>query len=265
MSVRRLVAVSLLIGVAAANVLSAQQADSAPPSPGRFLGRLVNSLDSTPVRSADLRLLFVDSTRTVRSRRGDSLEIFVDTARSRVTVSDSTGAFAVRRLATGHYLIHVRRIGFTPVQAALYVDTGAVVATLKLEPSSVLLAKVEIKEMSVDRAKQKLDRNGFFTRENSGLPGTFIDRAEILKRNPLNVAELLEWYGVSSGDILLDRMPFDFESLRAYPADLVLGVEIYRHGRPTEFNGTRFAPTMMSPGGLQASMAPLVVIWTFIP
>ena len=265
MLARRLVAVSLLIGIAAAHTLSAQQTDSAPPPTARFLGRLINSLDSTPVRSADLRLLFVDSTRIVRNRRGDSLEIFVDTARSRVTVSDSTGAFAVHRLATGHYLMHVRRIGFTPIQAALYVDTSAVEATLKLEPNSVLLAKVEIKEMSVDRAKQKLDGNGFFTREHSGMSGTFIERDEILKRNPLNVAELLEWYGVSSGDIVMDRMPSDFESLRAYPADLVLGIEIYRHGRPTEFNGTRFAPTMMSPGGLQASMAPLVVIWTFIP
>src|SRR5215475_12199422 len=135
MSVRRLVAGSLLIGIAAAHALSAQQADSARPPSGRFLGRLLNSLDSTPVRSADLRLLFVDSTRMVRSRRGDSLEIFVDTARSRVTVSDSSGAFAVRGLATGHYLIHVRRIGYTPLQAALYVDTGAVQAALSIERS----------------------------------------------------------------------------------------------------------------------------------
>src|SRR5215471_10158701 len=219
MLARRLVAVSLLIGIAAAHTLSAQQTDSAPPPTARFLGRLINSLDSTPVRSADLRLLFVDSTHIVRSRRGDSLEIFVDTARSRVTVSDSTGAFAVRRLATGHYLIHVRRIGFTPLQAALYVDTGAVEATMRLEPSSVLLAKVEIKEMSVDRAKQKLDRNGFFTREHSGMSGTFIDRAEILKRKPITVADMLEWYGVSSGDVVMDWMPSDFESLRTYPAD----------------------------------------------
>lgn len=262
---RRLVAASLLIGVAAAHALSAQQADSATLPTGRFLGRLVNSLDSTPVRSADLRLLFVDSTRMVRSRRGDSLEIFIDTLRSRVTVSDSSGAFAVRRLATGHYLVHIRRIGFAPVQAALYVDTGAVVATMRLEPNSVLLAKVEIKEMSIDRAKEKLDRNGFFTRENSGESGTFINRDEILKRKPISVAELLEWYGVSNGDILMDRMPSDFESLRTYPADLVLGVEIYRHGRPTEFNGTRSASSMFSSGGLQASMTPLVVIWTFIP
>src|SRR5262252_6443723 len=152
MSVRRFVAVSLLIGVAAAHALSAQQADSALPPTGRFLGRLLNSLDSTPVRSADLRLLFVDSARRVRGRRGDSLEIFVDTLRSRVAVTDSLGAFAVRRLATGHYLIHIRRIGFRPLEAALYVDTGAVETMMRLEPSSVLLAKVEIKEMSVDRA-----------------------------------------------------------------------------------------------------------------
>jgi hypothetical protein len=267
MSSRRLVAIVLFLagGVAPAAGLWAQRADSAAAPTGRFFGRLVNALDSTPVRSADIRLLFVDSTRTVRGRRGDSLEIFVDTTRSRVTVSDSVGAFAVPWLANGHYLVHIRRIGFRPLQAALYVDTSVVAAVMRLEPTSVLLAKVEIKEMSVDRAKQRLDRNGFFDREHSGMSGTFIDRAAILKRNPLTVAQLLEWYGVSDGDIVLDRMPFDFESLRDYPADLVLGVEIYRHGRPTEFNATRSIPTLLSPGGVKALMRPLVVIWTFIP
>ena len=40
------------------------------------------------------------------------------------------------------------------------------------------------------------------------------------------------------------------DGLRDYPADLVIGVEVYRHGRPTEFNGTRRDPGLMSPGGM---------------
>jgi hypothetical protein len=257
-------AIVVVAGAAAGRPLASQRPDSASP-PARFLGRLVNSLDSTPVRSADIRLLFVDSVRTLRTRRGDSLDIFVDSARSRVTTSDSVGAFAVRRLAAGHYLMHVRRIGFKPISGALTVDTGAVEATFRLEATSVLLAKVEIKEMSLDRAREKLDRNGFLSREHSGESGTFIDRADIIRRQPQTVAELLRFYGVSEGDVLVDRMPLDFRSLEDYPADLVLGVEIYRHGRPTEFNGTRNIPTLLSPGGVKALMAPLVVIWTFIP
>jgi hypothetical protein len=232
---------------------------------GRFLGRLLNSIDSTPVRSADLRLFFVDSARQVKGRAGDSLEVFVDTVRSRVASTDSSGVFAVRRLVAGRYIFQVRRIGFQPVQGALYVDSGAVEAIIRLEPTSVLLAKVEIKEMSVERVTQKLFRTGFSSRQHSGSSGTFIDRAEVLKRNRQTVAELLEGYGVHDGDIVMDRIPMDFESLRTYPADLVLGIEIYRHGRPVEFNGTRNVPTMLSRGGLSASMAPLTVIWTFIP
>jgi hypothetical protein len=47
----------------------------------------------------------------------------------------------------------------------------------------------------------------------------------------------------------MDRMPVDYELLRDYPADLVIGIEIYRHNRPTEFNGTRRGATIMSSGG----------------
>ena len=258
----------LLIALARApfaGSLGAQRPDSGAVATGRFIGRVVNAIDSTPVRQADLRLFFVDSARTVHTRRGDSLEVFLDTTRSRVAASDSVGTFGVRRLAAGHYLLQIRRIGFRPLEAAMYVDTGQVGGTFLAQPTSALLAKVEIKEMSVDRAKQKLDRTGYSLRRNSGESGTFIDRAEILKRRPQTVDDLLRWYGVHDADVVMDRMPVDYESLINYPADLVLGIEIYRHGRPTEFNGTRSIPTMFSPGGLRASMAPLVVIWTFIP
>ena len=60
-------------------------------------------------------------------------------------------------------------------------------------------------------------------------------------------------------------MPTDYDMLSNYPADMVLGIEIYRHGRPQEFNMTRSGANIMSPGGQRALMLPLVVIWTFIP
>jgi hypothetical protein len=246
-----------------AGPLGAQQRDSVATA--RLVGRIVNAIDSTPVRQADVRLLFIDSARTVHTRRGDSLEVFIDTTRSRLAISDSAGTIAVRHLAEGRYLVQIRRIGFRPLEAALYVDTGEVRGTLAAQPISALLAKVEIKEMAVDLAKQKLDRVGYSMRRNSGEWGTFIDRAEILRRQPQTVEDLLNWYGIHDGDIVMDRMPIDYEQLRDYPADLVLGIEIYRHGRPTEFNATRSGPTMLSAGGLRASMAPLIVIWTFIP
>ena len=113
--------------------------------------------------------------------------------------------------------------------------------------------------------KERLDRYGFVNRSHLGLAATFIERAEILRAKRQNVGELLSTYGIHDGNIMLDRMPFDYESVQDYPAELVIGIEIYRHSRPTEFNGTRRGAGALSPGGQAASMRPLVVIWTFIP
>jgi hypothetical protein len=122
-----------------------------------------------------------------------------------------------------------------------------------------------ITETSVDRVKQKLDRVGFNDRTHSGLSGTFIDRAEILKANRDRLENILSRYGVYGGQVILDRMPLDYDDVRDYPADLVVGIEIYRHGRPTEFNMTRRGPTALAAGGQQSAAQALVVVWTFIP
>ena len=243
-----------------------QQPDSARVPTGRFLGHIVSTIDSTPVRSADVRLLFVDSSRTVRTRRGDdSLEVFIDSTRSRLAVTDSTGGFIVRRLIEGKYLLQIRRIGFAPLEGVVSADTGAIGDVFSMEPTSRLLSKVVITEMSVDRVQQKLDRVGFVDRTHSGLSASFIDRAEILKMNRDRLEDLLARYGIHNGDVMLDRMPLDYEDVRSYPADLVVGIEIYRHGRPNEFNMTRRGPGALAGGGQQNAARPLVVVWTFIP
>jgi len=80
------------------------------------------------------------------------------------------------------------------------------------------------------------------------------------------VADILSTYGIhEQAEFIMDRMPVDYDLLRDYPADLVIGVEIYRHNRPTEFNGTRRGATIMSSGGMSNLMMPQVLIWTFIP
>lgn len=245
---------------------AAQQPDSAPAPTGRFLGHVISSLDSTPVRTADVRLLFVDSSRIVRTTRGDSMEIFIDSTRSRIAVSDSTGGFIIRRLREGKYLLEIRRIGFAPVDGVVSADTGAIGDVFRMEPTSLLLSKVLIRETSgVDRVKQKLNRVGFNDRTHLGSSGTFVDRVEILKLKRDRLEDILSRYGIYRGDVILDRMPLDYEDVRDYPADLVVGIEIYRHGRPTEFNMTRRGPGAFDPGGQQSAAQPLVVVWTFIP
>ena len=221
-----------------------------PFPPGGSSGHIINTIDSTPVRSADIRLLFVDSSRSVRTRRGeDSLEIFIDSTRTRLGASDSTGRFIVRRLAEGKYLLQIRRIGFAPLEGVVSADTSAIGGVFTMEPTSRLLSKVVIQEMSVDRLRQKLGRAGYLDRARSGLSGTFVDRAEIVKVHRDRVEELLSRYGIYSGDVIMDRMPLDFEDVRSYPADLIAGIEIYRRGRPTEFNMTRRGPGALASGG----------------
>jgi hypothetical protein len=260
----RLAGAALIVG--ALTSAHAQQTDTSRAPTAAFVGRMISNLDSMPVRSADIRLVFVDSVRQVRGRNGaDPLEVFADSTRTRVAVTDSTGAFAIRRLPAGRYLLHVRRIGYEQLQGALVVDTGTIRATLALQVISRVLAKVVVTETSIDKVKERLNRDGFVDRSHLGISGTFVQRADILRLQRQTVGDLLAVYGVHDGDIMLDRMPFDYESVRDYPAELVIGVEIYRHSRPTEFNGTRRGPGALSPGGQAASMQPLVLIWTYIP
>ncbi len=247
------------------SVIARAQVDSVPAR-AAFVGKIRNSLDSSNVRSADIRLMFVDSARKMSRRGVDSIEIYVDTIRSRIGVTDSVGNFAIRQLRAGRYLMEVRRIGFAPLNGVVVVDSTVLSTVLTMDVVSKLLATVRVTAASTDRVKARLDRVGFLNRYHSGGSGTFIDRADILRRKPLTVADILNSYGIHDGaEFIMDRMPVDYDLLRDYPADLVVGVEIYRHNRPTEFNGTRRGPTMMSSGGMANLMKPQVLIWTFIP
>ena len=261
-------AAALLAGLTTATPVAAaaQVADSVPPRAG-FVGKIRSSLDSSGVRSADIRLMFVDSSRKVSAKNGvDSLEIFVDTARSRIGVTDSAGSFSMRQLRSGHYLLEVRRIGYAPLNGVVSVDSTILSTVLTMDVVSRLLATVKVTAASNDRVKERLDRVGFLNRYRSGGSGTFVNRADILRRKPLTVADILSVYGIhQNAEFIMDRMPVDYDLLLNYPADLVIGVEIYRHNRPTEFNGPRRGATIMSAGGMSNLMMPQVMIWTFIP
>ncbi len=260
------IAAFVLAGITPVGRAAAQVADSVPP-PAGFVGKIRSALDSSGVKSADIRLMFVDSARKVVSKSGvDSVEIFVDTTRSRIGVTDSVGNFAIRQLRAGRYLMEIRRIGYAPLSGVVTVDSTMLSTVLTMDVVSRLLATVKVTAVSNDRVKERLDRVGFLNRYHSGGSGTFIDRADILRRKPITVADILNSYGIhDQAEFIMDRMPVDYELLRDYPADLVVGVEIYRHNRPTEFNGTRRGATIMSSGGMSNLMTPQVLIWTFIP
>ena len=247
-----------------ARALGAQAGDSVPAPTGAFIGRIIAAIDSMPARSVEVRLLFVDSSKTITTRRGgDSLDVFLDSLRTRVAVTDTAGSFAIRRLAAGHYLFRLRRIGFEPLEGVLTVGDDTVRVKIAMNVVSRLLARMEIKETPIDRVQEQLARVGYKNRMGLGVAKTFIDRKEVLHKQRQTLGELLSGYGVSNGDFLLDRMPLQYEDIREYPAELVIGIEIYRHGRPIEFNMTRAtSASVVATGGVNP---PLVVIWTFVP
>jgi len=206
---RSLVAAALaLAALAPAGRASGQVADSVPPRAG-FVGKIRSSLDSSGVRSADIRLMFVDSAKKVSSKSGvDSLEVFVDTARSRIGVTDSVGNFSVRQLRAGHYLMEVRRIGFAPLSGVLSVDSTVLSTVLTMDVVSRLLSTVKVTAVANDRVKERLDRVGFLNRYRSAGSGTFVNRADILRRKPLTVADILSAYGIhGQAEFIMDRMP----------------------------------------------------------
>jgi hypothetical protein len=269
--VRRTVsALTAIVGLAAAGSAGgAQRPDSARATvapAGAFVGFIRSSIDAAPVRSADVGLYFADSVCATRdSAGGASIETFIDTTRSRLGVSDSTGYFAIWRLAAGHYVMSVRRIGFSPAKAIVTVDTNTVLYDFAMEPLSPMLAKVEISATPIDRAGRRLDRVGFTSRTHFE-SGTFVKPAEIAKRWAQTLREILDVYGLrESSEYVFDRMPLDYSDIQDYPAELIAGIEIYRHGRPIEFNMTRRGANVLQAGGPANMMRALVVIWTYLP
>lgn len=253
-------AVALLVG---ASPVAAQSSDSARAPTGAFIGHVVSSVDSVPARSVEIRLFYVDSARTIKTSDADSLDVFLDSLRTRMGVTDSSGAFAIRRLAPGHYLFRLRRIGYQPMEGALTVGNDTVRVRFVMDVASQLLAKVQIVETATDRVKQQLDRVGFVTRSHYGTSGTLIDRGEVLRRHRDTLGELLTTYGIYRGTVVVDRMEMDYEDVKDYPADLVIGIEIYRHNRPTAFNATQsHSMNVFATGGISQ---PLILVWTFIP
>ena len=168
---RMVIALTAIAALTVGAAAGAQRTDSprvATPPPGAFVGFIKNANDSSPVRSADIRLYFMDSVGVVSDSAGNrSIDTFIDTLRSRLGVSDSTGYFAVWRLAAGRYLMNVRRIGFAPVEAIVTVDTNTVLFDFTMTPVLPMLAKVEIRATAnSSRAIRRLDRVGFTGRSH---------------------------------------------------------------------------------------------------
>lgn len=261
-----------LLAASSAQPVRAQQTDSARvlvARGARFVGQ-INSITTTrPVTSADVRLMWVDSTHTEKDASGTaSSEFFVDSTKSRVGITNDSGSFAINNVPAGHYVVNVRRIGFEPVAALLTMGTSVIEMELAMTQVLPMLPEVRITASAVNRVTERLDRVGFVSRSRMGTSARFIDRAEILRHKPTYITEILQGYGINRNAIFtLDRMETDWDNLNHYPADLVIGVEIYRRrgSLPTEFDHTRSGSLALGPGGSGGIAPATVLIWTYIP
>ena len=260
-------AIALCLLLASATALAAQTPVPAQAVPqGAFAGFLKSTIEAVPIRQADVRLFFIDSTRGVAGRGGaTNVDIFVDSLRTRMGTSDTAGYFAIWRLEPGRYLLQVRRIGFRPLEGIVNVASETLVEELKMEPIAAVLNKVEIRETFSNSLSRRLDRVGFMSRKNfNAHHADFLSRGEIDRARANTLRDVLVRHGIrdNGADFYLDRMPLRYDDIQDYPAELIAGIEIYPRGRPVEFNGTLAGPGVLSGGVLRR---PLVVIWTYIP
>ncbi len=253
--------------LAAAQAGSAQTpADSTPRA--AFKGVVASIRTTQPVPMADVRLMWVDSVHTDKVHPEQPGDIFVDSARSRIAITDSSGTFTVRNLEPGHYLINVRRIGFSPFEGMLTMDTHPVEMELALEQVMTILPPVRITAGSVNKVTQRLDRVGFVSRSNMGFGARFMDRQHIMDSKAQYLTQVLERFGLSRSDtFMIDNIMTDWDELRDYPLDLVVGIEVYprKEMLPVEFSITRQGrQTFTNDRGTPIKHA-FVVLWTFIP
>lgn len=246
----------------------AQQAESTRRSTvARFSGEVRSITTTLAVQGADVRLMFVDSMKVMRDSTGARYDdMYVDSTRSRVGITNAEGAFTIRGVEPGHYMLNVRRIGFQPFEGLLTIDTATVEMELALTQVSAVLPRITISASATNKVTERLDRNGFTTRYRLGTSGKFIDRKEILRRKPTYITDVLAAYGVHSGNVVIDRVPADWELLKSYPVDLIIGMEIYprRSALPIEFNMTKMGSSALSSGGQATLMEATVVIWTYV-
>ena len=232
-----------------------------------------------PVTQADVRIMYIDSVHNQKSVSANLAgEFFIDSAKSHVGITNDSGAFTINNVRPGHYLINVRRLGFAPFEGLLTLDTVRVEMELAMTQVIPILSEVRITENAVNRVEERLDRVGFTIRRHTEGGGTFIDRAEMLRRKPTYIGDVLAAYGIHSNNasFLLDRMPVDTSTLRNYPMELVIGIEIYRHASelPIEYSRTSSGGGTGAYGNTgslafsrqNTGIAPAtVLIWTYIP
>lgn len=201
---------------------------------------------------------------------GEGVEgVLVSLEGTRLTATTNrAGVFRFDGVPIGAQVIVTQRLGYQSRSDSVSIPFGASVRVslaISVEP-------VPLQEIVVSLRSLLLETRGFYDRQAQGFRGTFLDRATIEDRDPLNVSDLfrlVQGVEVVNGSRLIMSRSVNFRDggrgcepslwldgirsgLREYDylrPDHIEGIEVYSGGGPGKFN----------------DLCGTVVIWTRVP
>ena len=148
---------------------------------------------------------------------------------SRLAVSDSAGRFRISSAAAGEVRLSVRRIGYWPMTLMVTVAANGV-----SEVDVVMAASPNVLEPELVIADRTRGKMGEFNRRMSRGVGSFVTRAEIEKRQPSSISELLRTLpGVHISQRMAgEPQPVDMQRSRSSSMQSTCVVQLYVDGQP---------------------------------
>lgn len=102
--------------------------------------------------------------------------------------SDSLGRFTIAGIGGGQYILHARKLGYSPGEATAELhDNGSLDVTLTLEHR---MADLDTVVVSADGSCPERSLDGFLCRQKRGDKGVFMDYLDIDDKDPLSTADL---------------------------------------------------------------------------
>ena len=110
-----------------------------------------------------------------------------------VTLTDSAGVFRVS-LPTGRRILHVRALGFAPLDTVLDVAGGLRSVEIRMRRVAVLLDSVRIVEsgtLKPARYANTMKFDDFYERKHSAIGGTFLTREDLERAGRADLPDLI--------------------------------------------------------------------------
>lgn len=120
--------------------------------------------------------------------RAVEIQFYDDAAVPQRAISDSGGRFVFARARVGEFRVRVRRLGYAQLSTTIKIVAGQVTRPAYVLMASPVMLTDQLIEASNDPTRGKM---GPFNQRMSRGVGSFVTRAEIEKRQPASISELL--------------------------------------------------------------------------